>query len=249
MQLLRKMCALVAIAGCGSASTADILFDNFGPDNAYDTTYGWTLAYGGPLGGDIYEDAVPFTVAGGNSLFDFAEVAVNRFYGPDLVYFDLRADAGGVPGDVLASTVSSGTVEPGTLGSPMVVDFGGDVVLEDGKTYWLAARSEETDALLSWAFNVVDDFGVRAWRLNKGPWNAAKGIPGTDSERDVLRVHASPLSACYPDFTTDGILDLFDFLAYVNAFNGGENRADCVQDGALDLFDFLCFVNAFNEGC
>jgi hypothetical protein len=58
-----------------------------------------------------------------------------------------------------------------------------------------------------------------------------------------------PPSDCYPDFTGDGVLDLFDFLDYVNAFNAGEDRADCDQEGGLDLFDFLCFTNAFNEGC
>jgi len=55
--------------------------------------------------------------------------------------------------------------------------------------------------------------------------------------------------ACYPDFTGDGTLDLFDFLAYVNAFNAGDAAADCDGAGGLDLFDFLCFVNAFNAGC
>ena len=54
---------------------------------------------------------------------------------------------------------------------------------------------------------------------------------------------------CYPDFTGDGALDLFDFLAFVNAFNAQDAAADCVKDGSYDLFDFLCFVNAFNAGC
>jgi hypothetical protein len=241
--------AFVVIAGMGGAAWADVLFSNFGEGDVYDTTYGWTLSYGGPLGGDVYEDAAPFTVTGGDYHFDNAEVAINRFYGPDLVYFTLHADAGGVPGEALDSTSASGTVTPGTLEAPMVADFGGDVVLEEGRTYWLAARTEKTDALLSWAFNVIDDFGLRAWRLNGGPWNPALGIPGTDSERDVYRINGTPVSGCYADFTGDGVLDLFDFLAYVNSFNGGEDRADCTPDGTMDLFDFLCFVNVFNEGC
>jgi hypothetical protein len=58
-----------------------------------------------------------------------------------------------------------------------------------------------------------------------------------------------PRVGCYADFTEDGELDLFDFLAYVNSFNDGEDIADCTEDGIFDLFDFLCFVNAFNEGC
>lgn len=55
--------------------------------------------------------------------------------------------------------------------------------------------------------------------------------------------------ACYADFDGDGSLDLFDFLAFTNAFNAGDGTADCEADGAFDLFDFLCFSNAFNAGC
>ena len=54
---------------------------------------------------------------------------------------------------------------------------------------------------------------------------------------------------CYSDFDGNGSLDLFDFLAYVNLFNAGDESADCTGDDVLDLFDFLCFVNAFNQGC
>jgi probable HAF family extracellular repeat protein len=58
-----------------------------------------------------------------------------------------------------------------------------------------------------------------------------------------------PGGACYPDFDGNGALDLFDFLSYVNAFNAGEEAAECDGDEGLTLFDFLCFVNAFNAGC
>jgi hypothetical protein len=54
---------------------------------------------------------------------------------------------------------------------------------------------------------------------------------------------------CYADFTGEGVLDLFDFLAFVNSFNAGEGKANCDNEGGLDLFDFLCFTNAFNAGC
>ena len=184
-------CALVVIAGSAGAASADVLYSNFGPNNGYDLVYGWTLSYGGPLGGDAYEDAARFTVSGGSYFFDSAEVAVSRFWGPDIVHFNLHADDGGSPGAVLDSTSASGTVTPGTLGPPMVANFGGDVVLEEGRSYWLALRTEETDAHLSWAFNIVDDFGLRAWQLNNGPWHPVMGIPGTDSERGVFRIHGT----------------------------------------------------------
>ncbi len=55
--------------------------------------------------------------------------------------------------------------------------------------------------------------------------------------------------SCYADFNLDGGVDLFDFLAFQNAFNDGDLSADCDRDGELDLFDFLCFQNAFDQGC
>jgi hypothetical protein len=70
-----------------------------------------------------------------------------------------------------------------------------------------------------------------------------------NSGTEGIAVAVAQGDACYPDFTGEGDLDLFDFLGYVNAFNDGEDRADCTEDGALDFFDFLCFTNAFNEGC
>ena len=66
---------------------------------------------------------------------------------------------------------------------------------------------------------------------------------------DNIVAVASVPEECYPDFTADGVLDLFDFLAYVNAFNDGQQAADCDGDGDLTLFDFLCYTNAFNAGC
>jgi hypothetical protein len=66
---------------------------------------------------------------------------------------------------------------------------------------------------------------------------------------DNMRITPMAQPPCYPDFTGDGTLDLFDFLAFVNAFNAQDPSADCVADGTFDLFDFLCFVNAFNAGC
>jgi hypothetical protein len=187
--------AAIILAGGAPVAFADVLFSNFGPGDAYDTTYGWTLSYGGPLGGAVHEDAAPFTVSGGDYYLDSAEVAVSRFWGPDLVHFNLHADDDGVPGVVLDSTSAPGVVEPGTIGPPMVADFGGDTLLEEGRTYWIALRTDETDAHLSWAFNVIDDFGLRAWQLNNGPWNPALGIPGTDSERGVYRINGTLVPA------------------------------------------------------
>jgi hypothetical protein len=64
-----------------------------------------------------------------------------------------------------------------------------------------------------------------------------------------LMITGCPEDGCYPDLDGNGALDLFDFLEFVNLFNGGDDVADCTGEGTFDLFDFLCFVNAFNQGC
>lgn len=65
--------------------------------------------------------------------------------------------------------------------------------------------------------------------------------------RPVLRVQFEP--PCGPDCNGDGILDFFDFLCFVNLFNGADPEADCDGDGEYTFLDFLCFLNSFNEGC
>lgn len=64
-----------------------------------------------------------------------------------------------------------------------------------------------------------------------------------------LNVFMMPEKSCYADCDGSGLLDLFDFLCFQNAFNLKLPQADCDGSGQLDLFDFLCFVTAFNAGC
>jgi hypothetical protein len=64
---------------------------------------------------------------------------------------------------------------------------------------------------------------------------------------EVFTLFESP---CYADCSGDEVLDLFDFLCFIGAFNAGEvGYADCDEDLELNLFDFLCYVSAFNQGC
>ena len=188
-------CAFLCFVVPGTIASGDVIYSNFGAGDTYDLEYGWTLAYGGPLGGDSYEDAVAFTVTGGDFYFDSADVAVNHFWGPDLVHFNLHADDNGSPGSILDSSSASGVIASGTQSSPMTANFGGDLILQNGQTYWLALRTDEQDAWLSWAFNIVDDFGLRAWQVNNGPWNPTLGSPGTDSERGVFRINGTAVPA------------------------------------------------------
>jgi len=57
------------------------------------------------------------------------------------------------------------------------------------------------------------------------------------------------LVGCYADCTGEGVLDIFDFLCFQDAFVGMGSYADCTGEGSFDIFDFLCFQDAFVAGC
>jgi hypothetical protein len=57
------------------------------------------------------------------------------------------------------------------------------------------------------------------------------------------------MSGCYADCDGTGVLDVFDFLCFQDAFVSGDPYADCTGEGTLDVFDFLCFQDAFVTGC
>ena len=190
---MRASIIVTILATFAAPAHADVLFSNFGPDDTYALDIGATLSYGGPLGGQVNEAAVPFTITGGDYHLDSAEVAILHTWGPDLVYADIRSDLLGAPGEVLETTSGSGVTPPFVWAPPMELDFSGGLLLEEGQQYWLALRTEETDAHLAWAHNVVDDFGLRAWRIDGGPWETGFGTPGTDSQRPVYRIHATPV--------------------------------------------------------
>ncbi len=59
----------------------------------------------------------------------------------------------------------------------------------------------------------------------------------------------SASSVCAPDFEEDGVLDIFDVFAFVDAFNAEDQAADFVDDDIFDIFDVFGFVEAFNAGC
>jgi len=65
----------------------------------------------------------------------------------------------------------------------------------------------------------------------------------------LLTILISEGSDCIADFNHDGVIDFFDILAFLSAFDAGEAAADLTHDGDLDFFDVLAFLQAFADGC
>lgn len=88
----------------------------------------------------------------------------------------------------------------------------------------------------------LDDIRIE-WGEGTGP----DAYTPSDVQPEITAMYVG--SPCYVDFDRNGTLDVFDFLAYQNAFAIGDYRADCDGCGSLDLFDFLCFLTRFDDGC
>jgi hypothetical protein len=109
---------------------------------------------------------------------------------------------------------------------------------------------------------VVTPWGAASDGLANGNWLIWDGVvadggaiqldlqagPGTLGILNAMRISMTG-GGCRVDLDGDGVLTLFDFLAFQNAFDAGDLIADFDGDGVLTLFDFLAFQNEFDAGC
>lgn len=107
----------------------------------------------------------------------------------------------------------------------------------------------------------MDPQGEGAGSLSWMFFNPAPNLDDLGSSPYVLRMSDSPfqgawmiraegVAPCAADLNQDGTLDLFDLLAFLDAYDAGDALADFAPPyGTVDLFDLLGFVQAFSAGC
>lgn len=72
------------------------------------------------------------------------------------------------------------------------------------------------------------------------------------SSQTQLHVNLADCDAspdCYADCDQNGVLNIFDYICYGNAFASSGAYADCDGNGVVDKFDYICFGNAYAAGC
>ncbi len=80
--------------------------------------------------------------------------------------------------------------------------------------------------------------------------NIAAGGFGPPMKFSNLRLNGNLVDCiCAADFNHDGIVDLFDYLDFVDAFSSNAPSSDYNGDEIIDLFDYLDFVDVFSAGC
>lgn len=60
---------------------------------------------------------------------------------------------------------------------------------------------------------------------------------------------AALVTVCRAEFNCDGFVDVFDYNAFVAAFEAGEPRADHDGNGFIDFFDYIAYLDDFEAGC
>ena len=180
-----RVVGAVAILGLAVGAQAAVVFNNFGPADAFSDS--GRLLQGESVGtiGNV-DQASSFTV-GPDSYFltsvtlgVFVDTPPNTGTGPlDIL---VAADAGGSPG----ATFRTLPLNVNTTGKQTVTaPDDGTLTLNANTTYWIIADAKGSfDG--SWNFNSIGDTGSTAGRSDNGPWNLRP-----NDDRLVMRVEGT----------------------------------------------------------
>lgn len=154
------------------------------PFGTYFCCYGYTISGPDSFLGAAYWVAVPFTPTS-NYLVKKVQASVAWGYnGPNGVTLSLNADAGGVPGAVIAG---GDIVNLGGFGNCCQLAVGtgpGGVPVTSGTQYWVVVSTSSTfdTTYDAWAFNSTDmreTYPLASYSSTNGFWSAGTGLlPG-----------------------------------------------------------------------
>jgi hypothetical protein len=72
---------------------------------------------------------------------------------------------------------------------------------------------------------------------------------GQSAEVIMYSDHIDVMVTCRADMFTDGVINIFDVLEFIDAYNALDPIADFTNDGVVNIFDVLAFIAAYNDGC
>jgi hypothetical protein len=166
---------------------ADVVFDNFGPGDSYQTDQGYGIGTVPPVPDADLAPGEGFRVSRGTFQLTSIELALSFFKGSvNAVDVQFRADDGGVPGAILESFHFT-DLEPFGIDHPLVVaESVLQPLLEEKATYWVTASASE-HTLAVWNKNSTDEVGQHAISMNGTPFVVYKGLQG------AFRVNGDPV--------------------------------------------------------
>jgi hypothetical protein len=172
------ICVVLGISDVAAGAT--ILFNNFGPGDAYNTVNGYTI--GDDDYGQIHTQGEQFIANGsGNFFLTKITIAFGYHLGTNAAMLSLYSDAGNRPGALLESWTFHDLPVFGA-GEPPVDAFSNGTLLTGGTAYWLLASGANNESL-AWNLNSIGEQG-----LHLGDGFISPGVV-----QGAFRVEASPV--------------------------------------------------------
>jgi hypothetical protein len=161
---------LLAIATHANPSHATVIFNNFGPGDAYNGSQGWAVLTNHIIDSTLHTDwdeAMAFTPAGSDYYLDAIELAAARMNDSNELYLWLMSDLGGYPDTILEewyfTTLQFGWSNPSNPHPLLMATSTLHPLLQADTQYWLTASGPETvDTSIVWFANSVSYTGPRA---------------------------------------------------------------------------------------
>jgi hypothetical protein len=177
---------LLVAAGVAHADT--VLFTNFGPSFAYDTSSGNPV--GNIFDGNLYAEGDMFSVASTAKLNSLHIALSCAFLCPDDFSVAVRTDSADKPGSVLESFLVSAALL-GTFGSnnpPLVLNSVLTPTLSAGSNYWVTVTADSSDTI-AWNLNSTGSTLDEALSFDGGAtWFSPSGLtPG------ALQINGTPV--------------------------------------------------------
>jgi hypothetical protein len=244
---MKKISPALLILAASSFVNADIAYDNFGPGSTF-TGNGFLVM--GPQGG-MWTHAFPITPSLSGEITTVT-VAIQHLSGGTNTYtLELRADAAGSPGALIAVLGQVAGIGGGPVPAQFAANAG--IAITAGTPYWVYARGQG-DAVGTWLGSPTLG-GIRAFSFDGGSSFTVEPL-FPSAGQGALRIEvASSGGGCYPNCdgsTVPPILTANDFTCFLTSFVAVESYANCdgsTVEPVLTANDFTCFLTSFVAGC
>jgi hypothetical protein len=238
---------LVTITVASLSTSVDasiVVFNNFGPNNTFDTDAGY-LATGVATSNGPEWSACQFTSTA-SGVLDKVTIAAGNLSGSNFINVTIHQDVGDMVGDGIIEW-SRGPLPPfGGSHAPLVLinPFPSVTLLADTK-YWVSVRPDSATTHSIWNHNNQGDLGLRAMTMDQG-----LDFTYLPSEiRGAMRIEvACPNPGCSADFNGDCSIGLSDLAILLSAF-GASAGGDLDGDGDTDLSDLAALLSEYGDDC
>jgi len=185
MKRLSILLYVTFLALLAAPAQADIIYDNFGPGDSYQTI-GWTV---GSLFDFDQGNAFAVDSLGMDYYLETIELAVGLVSGPNELDVWLMTDSAGEPDTIIESFHFSDEMGSfGDLSPPLTANSLLNPLLEADEQYWLIASVSDPETWAAWYRNSTGDVGLTAQGDDPGTWGVSERTKG------VFRVTGTPIS-------------------------------------------------------